>query len=127
MWGDYGLQARGVKGLEFDNVVVDYSKELYSDDAAREKRVRYVQFTRARKKLLIRYEDDAAETVEGVPTPTISSECGERAIVCLAVMMRRPYGARIQERGGHYAVTAPFCLVHECRRRIKSAGICPAR
>ena len=33
----------------------------------------------------------------------------ECVILCAAVMMRSSYGARIQERGGHYAVTAPFC------------------
>ena len=43
------------KGLEFDNVVVDYVGEA-SEDAEEEKRLRYVHFTRARKRLYIRYE-----------------------------------------------------------------------
>ena len=43
------------KGLEFDNVVVDYSWEI-SEDEEEEKRLRYVHFTRARKRLYIRYK-----------------------------------------------------------------------
>lgn len=43
------------KGLEFDNVVVDYTQE-HSDDYEEEKRLRYVHFTRARKRLYIRYQ-----------------------------------------------------------------------
>lgn len=43
------------KGLEFDNVVVDYSWEI-SEDEEEEKRLRYVHFTRARKRLYIRYQ-----------------------------------------------------------------------
>lgn len=43
------------KGLEFDNVVVDYSREI-SEDEEEEKRLRYVHFTRARKRLYIRYK-----------------------------------------------------------------------
>ena len=42
------------KGLEFDNVVVDYTKEAGEDEEA-EKRIRYVHFTRARRRLYIRY------------------------------------------------------------------------
>ena len=54
----YCFSSLRVKGLEFDNVVVDYPRELYPDDPDREKRLRYTQFTRARKSLLIRYEDE---------------------------------------------------------------------
>ena len=43
------------KGLEFDNVVVDYAREI-SEDEEEEKRLRYVHFTRARKRLYIRYQ-----------------------------------------------------------------------
>ena len=43
------------KGLEFDNVIVDYSREI-SEDEEEEKRLRYVHFTRARKRLYIRYK-----------------------------------------------------------------------
>jgi superfamily I DNA/RNA helicase len=43
------------KGLEFDNVVVDYMQE-FSEDEEEEKRLRYVHFTRARKRLYIRYQ-----------------------------------------------------------------------
>ena len=43
------------KGLEFDNVIVDYSYEV-SEDEEEEKRLRYVHFTRARKRLYIRYK-----------------------------------------------------------------------
>lgn len=42
------------KGLEFDNVVVDYVRD-HSEDEEEEKRIRYVHFTRARKRLYIRY------------------------------------------------------------------------
>ena len=43
------------KGLEFDNVVVDYAWEI-GEDEEEEKRLRYVHFTRARKRLYIRYQ-----------------------------------------------------------------------
>lgn len=43
------------KGLEFDNVVVDYSQEV-GEDEEEEKRLRYVHFTRARRRLYIRYQ-----------------------------------------------------------------------
>lgn len=43
------------KGLEFDNVVVDYMREA-SEDAEGERRLRYVHFTRARRRLYIRYQ-----------------------------------------------------------------------
>lgn len=52
--GLYILGALAGKGLEFDNVVVDYVREL-SEDEEEEKRLRYVHFTRARKRLYIRY------------------------------------------------------------------------
>lgn len=42
------------KGLEFDNVIIDCSKEI-SDDYEEEKRLRYVHFTRARMRLYVRY------------------------------------------------------------------------
>lgn len=44
----------GAKGLEFDNVLVDYMKP-YTTDSEEEKRIRYVHFTRARKRLYIRH------------------------------------------------------------------------
>ena len=43
------------KGLEFDNVVVDYTHEI-SGDEEEEKRVRYVHFSRARTRLYIRHQ-----------------------------------------------------------------------
>lgn len=43
------------KGLEFDNVVVDYTREI-GEDADEERRLRYVHFTRARRRLYIRYQ-----------------------------------------------------------------------
>ena len=48
------------KGLEFDNVVVDYAKRV-SEDEEEEKRLRYVHFTRARRRLYIRYKDAPPE------------------------------------------------------------------
>ena len=48
------------KGLEFDNVVVDCST-MVGDDAEAEKRLRYVHFTRARKRLVVCYEGDPPE------------------------------------------------------------------
>lgn len=45
------------KGLEFDNVVVDYSSEA-GEDEEEEKRLRYVHFTRARKRLYVRYQGE---------------------------------------------------------------------
>lgn len=53
-----GLYLIGVmmgKGLEFDNVVVDYANP-FSEDEEEEKRLRYVHFTRARRRLYIRYQ-----------------------------------------------------------------------
>lgn len=47
------------KGLEFDNVIVDYEREVDVRDEQREKRICYMQFTRARKTLLVRYEGEA--------------------------------------------------------------------
>ena len=41
-----------------DEASVDHACGLYPDDPDREKRLRYTQFTRARKSLLIRYEDE---------------------------------------------------------------------
>ena len=43
------------KGLEFDNVVVDCANSV-SDDEEEEKRLRYVHFTRARRRLYVRYQ-----------------------------------------------------------------------
>ena len=43
------------KGLEFDNVVVDYTNEI-SEDEDEERRVRYVHFSRARRRLYVRYQ-----------------------------------------------------------------------
>ena len=54
--GVYCFTQLRIKGLEFDNVIVDYPKDLYPDDVEQERRVRYTQFTRARKRLLVRYE-----------------------------------------------------------------------
>ena len=48
------------KGLEFDNVVVDYNKQL-GEDMEEEKRLRYVHFTRARRRLYIRYQGEPPE------------------------------------------------------------------
>ena len=48
------------KGLEFDNVVVDYAREA-SDDAESERRLRYVHFTRARRRLYVRYQGQPPE------------------------------------------------------------------
>lgn len=48
------------KGLEFDNVVVDCST-MVGDDAEAEKRLRYVHFTRARKRLVVCYEGEPPE------------------------------------------------------------------
>lgn len=53
--GLYLLGNLAGKGLEFDNVIVDYSREI-SEDEEEEKRLRYVHFTRARKRLYIRYK-----------------------------------------------------------------------
>lgn len=44
------------KGLEFDNVIVDYDHPVAEDEAG-EQRLRYVHFTRARRRLYIRYTD----------------------------------------------------------------------
>lgn len=51
------------KGLEFDNVIVDYDRTLGEDEEA-ENRLRYVHFSRARKRLYIRYEGDAPQLLQ---------------------------------------------------------------
>lgn len=56
--GVYCFTQLRAKGLEFDNVIVDYTSELDAQDYGREKRIRYMQFTRARKTLLVRYEGE---------------------------------------------------------------------
>lgn len=43
------------KGLEFDNVIVDY-KSMYAETMEEEKRLRYVHFSRARRRLYVRYQ-----------------------------------------------------------------------
>ena len=53
--GFYAIGEMVGKGLEFDNVIVDYNR-MIADDLAGEKRLRYVHFTRARRRLYIRYE-----------------------------------------------------------------------
>jgi hypothetical protein len=53
--GLYVLSNLTGKGLEFDNVVVDYTRSA-SDDEEVENRLRYVHFTRARRRLYIRYQ-----------------------------------------------------------------------
>ena len=53
--GLYLIGAMVGKGLEFDNVVVDYTRP-FSEDEEEEKRLRYVHFTRARRRLYIRYK-----------------------------------------------------------------------
>lgn len=55
--GLYECRAKKGKGLEFDNVVVDYSY-VAGDDYDEEKRLRYVHFTRPRKRLYVRYPVD---------------------------------------------------------------------
>ena len=57
--GVYCFTQFKAKGLEFDNVIVDYSDEGDMRDERRERRIRYMQFTRARKTLLVRYEGEA--------------------------------------------------------------------
>lgn len=56
--GVYCLAQLKTKGLEFDNVIVDYSREVDRWDERRERRIRYMQFTRARKTLFVRYEGE---------------------------------------------------------------------
>lgn len=56
--GDYAC-----KGLEFDNVIVDYTRML-GDDIESEKRLRYVHFTRARKRLYVRYAGEPPELLQ---------------------------------------------------------------
>ena len=56
------------KGLEFDNVVVDYTHEI-SEDKEEEKRLRYVHFTRARRRLYVRYQ--------GAPPKLLSEYYGD--------------------------------------------------
>ncbi|MGI6221584.1 MAG: hypothetical protein ACOYIP_06940 [Coriobacteriales bacterium] len=58
--GLYLLGNLAGKGLEFDNVVVDYTTEIGEDEDA-EKRLRYVHFTRARKRLYVRYQGNPPE------------------------------------------------------------------
>lgn len=56
--GVYCFAQLKAKGLEFDNVIVDYTREVDQRDERRERRIRYMQFTRARKSLLVRYEGE---------------------------------------------------------------------
>lgn len=58
--GFYAIGELIGKGLEFDNVIVDY-RGMLADDLAGEKRLRYVHFTRARQRLYIRYEGEPPE------------------------------------------------------------------
>ena len=58
--GVYVIGEKDGKGLEFDNVVVDYSHGVGGDEAE-ERRIRYVHFTRARKRLYIRYQGTPPE------------------------------------------------------------------
>lgn len=53
----YILGPKKGKGLEFDNVIVDYRHDVEEDFAA-EKRLRYVHFTRARHRLYILYNGE---------------------------------------------------------------------
>ena len=53
--GFYLLGTKGGKGLEFDNVIIDYVQAIEEDEEA-EARLLYVNCTRARKRLYIRYE-----------------------------------------------------------------------
>ena len=57
--GVYCFSQFRVKGLEFDNVIIDYAGEIDGQDERRERRIRYMQFTRARKTLLVRYDGEA--------------------------------------------------------------------
>ena len=52
--GLYLIGPRTAKGLEFDTVIIDYD-DAASDDYETEKRIRYVNFTRARKELVVLY------------------------------------------------------------------------
>lgn len=54
------LNALSAKGLEFDTVIVDYDKPL-ADTLEEEERLRYVHFTRPRKKLIIRCPEEVPE------------------------------------------------------------------
>lgn len=62
--GVYCFAQLKTKGLEFDNVIIDYSRELDQQDERRERRIRYMQFTRARKTLLIRFEDEPPKLLQ---------------------------------------------------------------
>ncbi|MEC4176674.1 AAA family ATPase [Adlercreutzia sp. R7] len=53
--GLYILGVKGGKGLEFDNVIIDYQHATEEDEDA-EARLLYVNCTRARKRLYIRYD-----------------------------------------------------------------------
>lgn len=53
------------KGLEFDNVIVDY-RATYSNTLEEEKRLRYVHFSRARKRLYIRYHEPTPELLSSI-------------------------------------------------------------
>lgn len=56
--GLYLLGPRDVKGLEFDNVVVDYFEYSQKSNEEEERKLRYVHFTRARKRLYVRYQGE---------------------------------------------------------------------
>lgn len=62
--GVYCFGQLKTKGLEFDNVIIDYSSELDQQDERRERRIRYMQFTRARKTLLVRFDDEPPKLLQ---------------------------------------------------------------
>lgn len=62
--GVYCFSQLKTKGLEFDNVIIDYVREIDPQDVRREKRIRYMQFTRARKTLLVRYEGEPPKLIQ---------------------------------------------------------------
>ncbi len=62
--GVYCFAQLKTKGLEFDNVIIDYAREVDSQDERRERRIRYMQFTRARKTLCVRYEGEPPKLLQ---------------------------------------------------------------
>ena len=57
------IGALSPKGLEFDNVIVNYIED-FAETPDEERRLRYVHFTRARKRLYVRLSDDVPELMK---------------------------------------------------------------